>query len=489
MVFMHRLYHFRQRLAILIITFASAFNSNAQVSNTFYHMYGIPQANQLNPAFQSECNIYFGFPMLSPLSINIESNPLSYKDIFSYNSQLDAMITFMHPDADKADLQAFLNTLKPVNNISSNIRTNPLSTGWRNGPFYFTLDLTEKIDQDFRFTEDFMEFALNGNKNRERFNFSETGIDLNYYREFAIGVSYNYEDEFQIGARVKLLFGLANITTRLSDITLKASEEEWELNSSIMLDVNGPFLYIPVDSAGYVILDSIDVDPALEDDYMAALLDNVGTIMGIHNPGIGIDFGFSFSPIENLSFSASVNDLGFIRWKGDAYHFEQDGSLEWEGIEVKLDDDRDYGEMLLDSVENQFNFTSSMEPYTNFLSGKLYLGAAYEINEMVKFGIVNKTRIYHTRFFNHLTLSANVRPIRMFSATLSYSIIGKNYSNFGLGLALKAGPFNLYFITDQAPGGYLWPETINSFNMRFGMNLVFGCAKIPKKLRDRPLID
>lgn len=478
----------RKRFVLIIawILVTLSFQSSGQVSTTFYHMYGIPQANQLNPAFQPECNGYFGFPMLSPLSINVESNPLSYKDIFSYDSQLDAMITFMHPNADK---QSFLNTLKPVNDFNFNIGTNPLSTGWRNGQFYFTLDLTEKIDQNFSYTKDFMEFALYGNKNQERFNFSETGLDLNYYREFAIGVSYNYEDEFQIGARAKVLFGMLNLTTRLTDITMKASDDKWEVNSSMMFDITGPFLYIPVDSMGYAIWDSAGLDPSVEEDYFAALTKNTGTILGIGNPGLALDFGFSFSPIENLSFSASVNDLGFIRWKNDSYHLEQDGSIEWEGIEVKLDDDQNFGEMFLDSVKNQYNFTSVKEPYSNFLAGKVYLGAAYEINEMLKFGIVNKTRVYHAHLFNQMTLSANVRPIRMFSATLSYSIIGRNYSNFGFGLALKPGPLNLYFITDQAPGGYFWPETINSFNFRFGMNLVFGCAKIPKKLRDRPLID
>jgi hypothetical protein len=475
-----------------MIICTSAISGVSQISNTFYHMYGIPQTNHLNPAFQSECNGYLGFPMLSPLSVNIESDPLSYKDIFSYDSQLDAMITFMHKNADK---QSFLDALKPVNSINFNLGTNPLSTGWRNGQFYFTLDVTEKIDQNFRFTKDFTEFLIYGNQNvdtvnrTQRFNFSETGLDLNYYREFALGVSYNYEDEFQIGARVKLLFGLANMTTRLSDITLKTSEDNWELKSSMMLDVTGPFLYIPVDSSGYVIWDSINVDPAVEDDYLGALLDNVGTIMGINNPGIGIDFGFSFSPIEDLSFSASVIDLGFIRWKKDAYHLDQSGTIEWEGIEVKLNDDQDYGEMLLDSVENQLNFTSLEESYLTNLAGKLYVGAAYEINEMVKFGIVNRTRIYNYQFYNQLTLSANVRPIRLFSATLSYSVIGRNYANFGLGIALLAGPLNLYFITDQAPAGYLWPQTINSLNFRFGMNLAFGCAKVPKRLRDRPIID
>ena len=238
--------------------------------------------------------------MLSPLNINVESNPLKYKDIFRYDSQLDAMITFMHQNADK---QSFLNRLKPVNNINSNIGTNPMSTGWRNGQFYFTLDLTEKIDQDFRFTRDFIEFGLYGNKTRERFNFSETGIDLTYYREFAAGISYNYEDEFQIGARAKVLFGLANLTTRLSDITLKAAEDKWEINSSMVLDVTGPFLYLPLDSAGFVIWDSAGLDPSVEEDYFASLLDNVNTILGTGNPGLALDFGFCFSPVENLFFS------------------------------------------------------------------------------------------------------------------------------------------------------------------------------------------
>ena len=227
---MFKLYQFRQFLIILIIVFIAIPSGSAQISNTFYHMYGIPQSNQLNPAFQPDCNGYIGFPMLSPLSINVESNPLRYEDIFSYDSQLDAMITFLHQNGDK---EAFLSALKENNMISTSIGSPPISTGWRKEQFYFTVDLSERVDQNFRFTKDFMEFALNGNKNQDRFNFSETGLDLNYYHELAVGVSYNYEDEFQIGARAKMLFGIADLKTRLSDITLKASQDRWELNSSM----------------------------------------------------------------------------------------------------------------------------------------------------------------------------------------------------------------------------------------------------------------
>ena len=494
---MKKYYPFSFLLVLVLMLFSGQQISRAQVSTTLYHMYGIPQANQLNPAFQPDCDAFLGFPMLSPLNFSVESNPLRYKDIFSYNSQLDQMITFMHPEGDK---EAFLNTLKPLNTINTSIGSSPLSLGWRDKQFYFTIDLKERIDVNAGFTKDLMEFLLNTNRNQERFNFSETGLDISYFHELALGLSYNYEDQFQIGARVKVLFGMANVNTRLSDITLRAYEDSWDLNSTIMVDVAAPGLSVPVDSTGFVILDSINSDLSVENDnYVGFVLNNLGTVLGTGNLGFGVDFGFNFIPIENLSISASVNDLAFIRWKKNAYQLKQDGTLAWTGVDIN---DPPFEMEILgdiipivwinaktDSILQPLKFTSVTESYSTFLSGKVYLGAAYELNDIVKFGVVDRIRIYNYNFYNQLTLSANVMPIRMFSATLSYSIIGNNYANFGLGLSLSLGPFNMYFITDQAPSGYLFPDEVNSVNFRFGLNLVLGCSKIPKKFRDRPLID
>lgn len=486
---MKKTYQFRSILVLILILFISLQFSQAQVSTTLYHMYGVPQSNQLNPAFQSRCDAYLGFPMLSPLSLNANVNPLKYGDIFSYNSSLDQIITFMHENGDK---EAFLDALNPVNTVTANISTNPLSIGWRSKQFYFTIDFTEKIESDIRYTKDFARFLLYGSPDEERFNFSETGFDFKYYHELAIGISYDYEEQFQVGARAKILFGMANINTRLSDLTVRATTDRWDFNSNTIIDMSIPFISIPVDTAGFVIWDSIpgSTENELPDSMTTDFIrDNLGTIFGTRNIGVGIDFGFSFSPIENLSISASVNDLGFIRWRDNPYQLTNDGTFGWQGVEVSLEEDWDPGEELLDSLKSQMNFTSEQKPYTTALSGKVYLGLAYELNKKVKFGFVTRSRIYNYRLFNQYTFSANVMPKPMFSATLSYSIIGKNYANFGLGLALRLGPFNMYMITDQAPSGYFLPESINSLNFRFGLNLVFGCPKMSKKLQDRPLID
>jgi hypothetical protein len=186
--------------------------------------------------------------------------------------------------------------------------------------------------------------------------------------------------------------------------------------------------------------------------------------------------------------SASVLDLGFIRWRNYTYNFKQEMDYSFEGVEFTLEEDWDPGEGLLDSLQEVTRIQTSQQKYTSFLSSRVYIGAAYELSEKVRFGGVFRTRIHNYRFYNQFTVSANYQPFHMLSGTLSYSIMGNHYMNLGLGLSIRGGPFNIYFITDQAPSVYFWPQELSSLNFRFGFNLVFGCEGGAHK-KDRPLID
>ena len=217
--------------------------------------------------------------------------------------------------------------------------------------------------------------------------------------------------------------------------------------------------------------------------------DGIKTILGLKNPGLALDFGFSYHPIEQLSISASVVDLGMIFWRNQAYQFKQSMDYSFEGLEISLEDDFDPGQELLDSIENSVKFTARKKSYTGLLTGKVYYGLAYEPHERVRLGYVGRTRIYNYNFNHQHTFSVNVMPINMFSLSLSYSIYNGYYHNLGFGLSTKLGPFGLYLITDQAPSIYLIPKSINSLNFRFGLNLRTGCRKEKKKMKDRPLID
>jgi hypothetical protein len=467
----------------------------AQYSNTYYYMHMIPQANQLNPAFQPGCQSYIGFPVLSPLRFEVESNSLRYKDIFSWNDAAGKFITFMHPDGNK---QQFLDALDAVNVVRAGVASTIVSVGWRQELFFFTVDFGQRIDQSFSISRDLAEFMVNGNMNQSRFNFSDLSNNINLYHELALGVSYDFEDEFQLGARAKLLFGLGNVTVRQSDINLKTSIDEWTIKSDVVADASIPYLDLPIDENGYLDIDSLQRLGELDQMDLifgvpAGLPElispgNLGTVFGVKNPGLALDFGFHYRPVERLVVSASVLDLGFIRWRNSTYRFNQEMDYSFKGVEYTVDEDWSPGEGLLDSIKDETQIRTTRDKYTSFLSSRVYVGAAYELSERVRFGGVFRTRIHHYQFYNQFTISANYMPFDMLSGTLSYSIVGKNYVNFGLGLSVRGGPVNIYFITDQAPSAYLWPRQFSSLNFRFGLNLVLGCDPSGNK-KDRPLID
>ena len=227
------------------------------------------------------------------------------------------------------------------------------------------------------------------------------------------------------------------------------------------------------------------------EDLLDVILTPVGasTIAGIRNPGFALDFGFNYYPIEQLSLSASVVDLGFIKWKDYVYNFTQEMDYTFEGIEFKLEEDYSPGEALIDSLLSSVKITRTEKPFTTMMTGKVYLGAAYDLTEKVRFGAVFRTRIHNYKFYNQYTVSANVQPISMFSASLSYSYYQNSYMNLGLGLSLRLGPLNVYFISDQAPSAYFFPKEFSSLNFRLGVNIVWGCRAMPKAMKDRPLID
>jgi len=481
--------------ALCCMTILAWTGTQAQYSNTYYYMHMIPQANQLNPAFQPKCRNYIGFPILSPVHFELESNSLRYKDIFSLNSSSGKIITFMHPEGNK---QRFLNALEPLNVVRAGFETSIISVGWRKDLFFFTVDFSQRMDQDLSFSKDLALFLINGNLEQSNFNFSDLAYNANYYNSLALGISYDFDDEFQLGIRAKLLLGMGNVSVRQSDINMKTSIDEWAVKSDIMVDASLPYVDLPIDEDGYLDIDSLqslgDLDQmdlifglptGLQDMITPS---NLGTVLGVKNPGFAIDFGFNYRPAEKVIVSASVLDLGFIRWSNSTYNFKQEMDYSFDGLEFKLDDDWNPGEDLLDSLIDVTKIKTTQNKYTTYLSSRLYMGAAYELSEKVRFGAVFRTRIQKYKFYNQFTISANYQPFSMLSGTLSYSITGNSYTNLGLGLSVRGGPFNIYFITDQAPSVYFWPQEFSSMNFRFGFNLVFGCDSRGKS-KDHPLID
>jgi hypothetical protein len=486
----NRIELFKAAITGFIILFSGSGYVMGQQSNVLYYMNGVPQSYLVNPATQPSCDVYVGIPVISPVQVFVENSSFSISDVMWYEG--DTTRLFFNTTESQSD---FLSNLGNSNYISADVSTSIFSFGFRTGDIYVTYDLTERASFRFAYPGDLIKFMFEGNEDGEEFNLSSIGIEAVGFLEFAAGVSHKINDQVVLGYRGKFLLGQGNISTRHMNAQLLTGREEWIFRSGFDLNATLPFIDIPTDSAGDFSFDDINT----QDNLMAS--DYVRMITG--NKGLAVDAGINYTPMDKLTLSASLLDLGFIRWKHNTYNISQDVEYIFEGIETdisKIDTNffHDLGDSLLNIFDSTFvlNNTNSEKPYTSFLGAKLYLGGRYQIIPEISVGLLSRTEIFKGRIREQLTLSANFYPIKLVSASLSYTIMNKTFNNFGFGLSLKPGPFNIYIITDNIPfnfaveqsSGIPIPHKNRSLNVRFGFNLVFGCDKEKRKTKDQPLI-
>jgi hypothetical protein len=453
-----------------------------QESSTMYFMKGVPQSYQLNPAIQPGCRFFLGLPALSPLNVYFENSAFSMKDIIFPSG--DSLITILHPNADKNEL---LGSLTPVNTLQVYTSTDIFSVGYRRENLYYTFDLSEKVYTRLSMNDDLFDLLLTGNKRGDHFNFSNTNADVTSYLELALGNSRIVNDRLKIGTRLKLLLGQINVTTDIKDLSLK-TDEDWTIRSKFNIHMSVPGIHVPVDEDGEVAFDSIGFDSEFDP------LDLVESAFG--NIGLGLDLGMQYILTDKLILSGSIIDLAAIRWDANTYNIRQDASFVYSGIEIHPGDTAGATSNFIDSLSSAFRFTADRDPYYTMLPVKLYVGGMYQVIDLIGFGILSRTEYYKRHLREQLTLSANFSPIKILTFSFSYTLFNDTYNNFGFGFSSRLGPFNLYFISDNIPTGYaleqssgmILPYDNKILNIRLGLNLVFGCRQVKKKLNDLPLV-
>lgn len=502
------------RIVITSLFFLSLVaNLSGQHSNTMYFLKNVPQSGYLNPARQFRCNFYLGFPGISSVYLNYDNNSLDFNDfVFKGTGEyVDSLITFLHPSYD---LDQFLNKLKTRNILSQEVNASIFSLGFRAKDLYFTFDIQERVSAKVSFPKDFISILLKGNADflGETADFSGFGVDLNWYREFGLGVSSKIGDRLTFGARGKLLFGMANLTTNrpAPDMGLYTDPNTFDLklHSKTSLNVSAP-IEVYKNNEGEI--DSIKFEnwidslknyknPFQSPEFRSFIFSN-------KNIGFALDIGTEFEINNRITLSASIIDLGFIRWKDHTYNFDQDEEFEFTGFDVSsgmtINGDwnfEDEAENLLDSIVDLFDIQNEGNAYTTYLIPKIYLGGSVNITDKLNFGILSRSEIYGGKIRESLTFSANTFLAKFLTFSLSYSMMNNTYDNLGMGFGIKGGPLQFYLVSDHIPVTFNQirfedngdetiipiPASLRLINLRFGLNWIFGCKQ--KKMHDRPLI-
>lgn len=247
---------------------------------------------------------------------------------------------------------------------------------------------------------------------------------------------------------------MANVQTKQADVSLTTGTEQdlyaLTANANILVNTSGTTL--------------------LEDD-------EVAYVTNTKNGGFGIDMGGTYQLNEQISFAASIINLGFINWKEDTKSHTSNGSFTFAGIENEglltgggFDIDID---QLTDSISDIFALEEEAVAYTTTLPTQVYLTGNYQLATNTTASATLYSDFYQS-FRRGFALGIRQNVGRWLQAAATYSIQSRSYNNLGLGLALTTGPkgLQLYFATDNIVA-LAAVGNAKVVNMRTGFNFVF----------------
>lgn len=287
-----------------------------------------------------------------------------------------------------------------------------------------------------------------------------------YQREYSLGVSKVLNRRWTAGARARLLFGKARLVSSRSDVRFTTGVNSFDLLVEGDFEVNSSFpVTITQDAGGNIssiVLNAIS--------YQELLL-NRG------NPGFAADLGIIYRLDERTTLSASLLDLGMVRWRTDLNNVSGTGSFPYQGVDAGTDViSFDFAEELIDSLINSFDLTLTQDPFTSTLPAQLYLGGSYRVKEQLTLGAVNRNVFFRNKVHSSLTLLAQADLAERVLATVSWSYLNHSFLNIGAGIAYHGRGFQLHAVSDNLLG-FFYPFDTRTVNLRVGVNLLFGCPR------------
>ncbi len=470
---------------IVFVTFS--LNTSAQ-NNTLYWMKHLPQSMSLNPAKQSNCKLFIDVPVLPNFSINAAHSGFTINDAFKIHPT--ALDSFM------IDLDGIEKALSDKNSISFETEFSILNLGLAlSNDMFVTFGINYKISESFQYPKALIELRR-GNYRADGTPLSfDLGQNFMAHREIYVGASKNFFGNLNIGGRLKLLSGYANVKTNQMKIdwytsTLEEDMWDWTFNTDFNIRASSPvpwnFEYDSLNQISGLNYDSLYIDN---------LGNNISDLIFPGNVGLGVDLGIEYNLNERFLFSASVVDLGFIKWKKNPTILTQKASFTFSGLDIgeyigSLDDvegaDSTLGKQIIndmiDTLLTEFNPKVENEAYTTGLNTKIYAGLNIIATDWLDFGLLYKGAFYNKKLYSSYTVSANTNFFKGWSYTVSYSLMDGLANNIGMGLAYKLGPVQMYFITDNISGAFWtmngsemadnWIKNTKRVNFSFGMNFL-----------------
>lgn len=455
-------------MAAALTMAAAILPTSAQELRTSYFMETSNYRHQMNPALLD--SPYVGL-LFSNINIGMTGNIGAKQFIFDTNGLPGytgnyRYTTFMDPNVDA---KTFLNKLHDKNRFDLYLNYNLFSVGFKAWGGVNLLELNLRSNTNLTLPKELFEFAKTAGE-KEHYEFGGLGMRTQNYMELALGHSRDINKQWRVGGKLKFLIGAAYADFTADNVTLDMTEDAWRIQSNAQM------------KASLLKSDVIHEDPSknsADGRPRVKKLDNFG--FSLPGFGMALDLGVTYKPIENLTLSAAITDLGFISWK-NTHHASSQGDYTFDGFNnIYIGSDKDQTEdiddqfdQIGDDLEEMFSvYDDGTKTATQALAATLNVGAEYKLPayDKLKFGFLYTSRIHGKYSWHQGMLNVGVRPVKWFECNVNGAVTSTGVTAGGM-LSLKAPHFNFYIAADRffsKMGKQGVPLNSSNGNITFGM--------------------
>jgi len=477
---------------------ATASGVRAQDMNSAYFLDGFSYRHDMNPAYGNDRS-YFGIPLLGNFNVQLRGSlgvgDLLFKNPYYGDSRYPnakKTATFMHPGISVNEALSGLE--QGANTLLFNMDLPILSIGFGAFNGYNTIELRERSHVGLSLPYEFFEFAKDL-KNKE-YTFDDMGMRGWSYIELGFGHSRQLFDNLRVGAKVKLLFGVAYADVSMSDVRAKLDGDQWIIDGKARAELymKGASFTEKEDAyktrpSNYRYIDNIDVDG----------------FSPMNGFGLGFDLGgiyeFKDCPLEwldGLKASLALTDLGFINY-GNGIVAESSGQpFEFSGFNNMAVRDRSETDTDKSPSSQADDYSDRLRDFANLqkkdeglsashgLGATLRMGLEYPlpVYDKLKFGFLYTHRYAEQYGWSEGRLSANYSPLRWLNGGINLAFSSFS-TEMGWVLNIHSSGCNLFMGMDYMMGktGKSMIPLDSNVCFNFGVNITWGSKKDNRTLK------
>lgn len=439
----------KHKISACILAAALALPVAAQELRSTYFMQTSNYRHEMNPALLDSG--YVAMPLfMGNLNVGTTGNVGLANFVYKmqpgwqgYGVDGRNLTTFMHPSVDAAD---FLGDLKDNNRMSLNLKYGLAAVAFKAFKGTNIVELNLRSNTNISLPKELFAFMKEAGKN-ESYDISDLGIRTENFLEIGLGHSHKINDKITVGGKMKFLLGIAYADFSADNLHVQMQGDQWAISGQPKLSA--------------AILKS---EFTHENDNPNGKVDGIDDVsFGLPGFGIAFDLGATYKVMDDLTISAAITDLGFIKWKDALQAGPNRNSWTFNGFEEDVyaggtntgtNKIGDQFEQIGDDLEEMLPlYDQGKKNETRALAATLNIGAEYTlpVYRPLRFGFLYTSRIAGKYSYHQGMLSANIRPVKWFEFALN-GAVSSSGCTAGMVIDLHAKHFNFFIGADRFLG-------------------------------------